>query len=167
MEKGLFSGLFLIVMIVLLTPTFIISDQSRYVTDTYNHLNFLSLAVDNVIVDALLDRSFQGTVNPCTLHIESGYSAQVNSYIESLLAETNKNNITCSVLRKNTILSGNDYSGEFEINCVQTSKYVNITLQKTLSFNKEISVTNNGGTCTVIIKDNNDSQIYANQTRAI
>ncbi len=162
MQKGLFSGLFLIVMIALLTPTFIISDQSRYITDTYNHLDLFSLAADNVITDALLDT----TIISCNLLPALGYDAVVEEYLDKLLIEVSKNNVDCNFSNLTTQLNGSDYEGEITLKCAQETKFSNISLEKVLTFEKNISASSDFLTCTVTIRDKLDgNKIYANQMR--
>lgn len=162
MQKGLFSGLFLIVMIALLTPTFIISDQSRYITDTHNHLDLLSLAVDNVITDVLLDT----TIISCNLLPVAGYDAVVEDYLDDLLLETNKNNISCSFSGLSSSIVASDYEGEITLKCEKETKFSNIILEKVLTFEKNISASADFLTCTVEIKDRLDgNKTYANQMR--
>jgi hypothetical protein len=162
MEKGLFSGLFLMIMLMLLTPTIIVSDQSPYIKDTYNHLNLLTLSADNVVADALLEV----TIENCSLGNVAQYNIKVNEFLSLLRNELNNTNIFCTTLISNINLNGNDYSGNITLKCTQSNLFTNIVIEKKLKFSKDITFVNNPPDCTVTIKDNLDnSKVYAIDTR--
>jgi hypothetical protein len=167
MEKGLFSSLFIITMILLLTPTLVISNQSHYVTDTYNYLTLATISVDNVIVDAVMDESFQSS---CILKTDNDYDAEVVSYLNQFTTELNSldhTNISCTYQDYQGTLFGVVYTGSLKLKCSQSNKFTSVTLEKELLFKKEISAIDDGaGNCTITIRDSLDGgNVVAQQVR--
>jgi hypothetical protein len=164
MQKGLFSSLFLLTMIVLFTPTLIIPEQSRYVIDTYNHLNLLTLSADNVVKDAL----FEETVNGCSIKNQADYENKIDDYLSNLFDEFNTIKsfpFQCEYDILNTSLNVDEFSGNIEITCQIHSDYSLIEIKKELLFKNEINHTP-GPTCNVVIEDIFDSsKEYVNISR--
>lgn len=165
MQKGLFSSLFLITMIVLFTPTLIIPEQSRYIVDTYNHLNLLTLSADNVIKDALFEETFS---NGCLISTEADYENEVGNFLDRLFNDLDTDGyypFSCEYDNLNTSLSGDVYSGSVELKCTIYSDYSLINLDKELIFENQIDPTP-GLFCNIVIKDLLDSsKEYVNITR--
>jgi len=173
MQKGLFSSLFVLIMIIFFTPSLMISDPSFAVTNTYNHLNLLTLSADNVIVDALLEQTFD---NACVVSSASEYNTKINTYLSSLRSQTSNNFMVCSNTPSNGGFEGstNIFAGSITFTCTLYSENLNLDLKKNFSFRKSISATITPGdpinpgdpdTCQVTITDLLDNNETFSLTR--
>ena len=150
MEKGLFSGIILLIVIVFLTPSIIISDNTEVITNSYNHVSLLALSADNIVVDSLLDETF----NSCSIATKSNYDSRVNNYLSSMLNETNKNSLDCEITIENSALSGDRFSGKLDLLCNNQSSNITSQISKEIYFDKEINVSGDLSDCNVSIVDN-------------
>jgi len=167
-EKGLFSGIVLLVIIVFLTPSVIFTDNSHILNNSYNHVTLLALSADSIVVDGLLDETFN---NSCSISTKNSYDSRINNYISSLLNETNRNNQNCSI-NLNSSLAGDTYSGNLEIICENISKDIVSEIEKIVYFDKDVDATDvidpvsgNVTDCKTSITDNLLSQEVVSQTR--
>jgi hypothetical protein len=159
MQKGLFSSLFLFTMILLLTPSLIISDQSTLILNNFNHVDQLTLSVDNVIKDALFEQTFSEF---CTINNKNNYDARVITFLDNLFFEINNTNnkhfsFLCEYDSFNSFFdASNIYSGDVEIKCKVQSYYSSIEIKKKLYF-ENIIILYDVHPCEVGIKDILDS----------
>jgi hypothetical protein len=167
-EKGLFSGIVLLVIVVFLTPSIIFTDNSHIINNSYNHVTLLSLSADNIVVDGLLDETFN---NSCAVATKNTYDSRINNYISSLLNETNKNSLDCEITL-NSNLAGDNYTGTLVLTCDNFSKDIVSNIEKTIYFDKDIDasdvtdpVTGNVTGCQTSITDNLLSQEVVSQIR--
>lgn len=175
MQKGLFSSLFVLIMIVFFTPSLMINDPSISVMNNYNHLNLLTLAADNVVSDALLEKTFD---NDCVVANASEYDDLINNYLNQLKDETNNKFFLCKITSSSIGFEGatSNLSGNVKVNCNSSSSQTYVSFSKELKFKKSITaqitvpdpVTNpeDPDTCTVIIKDlHSGNEITSQDTR--
>ncbi len=151
MEKGLFSSLFVLIMLILVAPSLSLMDKSQDFLDTSSEINNIIIASDLVIADALSDVSF---ANGCLIDTESNYNTEVNTYLNNLIVEVNNlSSIECSYDNFTGNLAGDDYTGSLQITCFSENEYSTVSITKELKFKKEIDLTINVD-CEVKIKDN-------------
>jgi len=157
MEKGLFSSLFVIIMLLLVTPGLLISTNHQYIVSTSNHINNITYNVDQAVADALADVTIS---NSCTIASSSTYNATINSYIDNIVSDSSKNTVIyCTVVSESGSLSVSDFIGSVTINCKSKDDISTMNISKKIEFSKHIAYKLNPigvTTCSVAISDNYD-----------
>ena len=156
MEKGLFNSLFVIIMLLLVTPGLLISTNHQYIVNTSNHINNITYNVDQAVADALADVTISNT---CAIANSSTYNTTINSYINNIVTDSSKNtSIYCSVVNESGSLVGSDFIGSVTINCKSKDDVSTMDITKKLEFSKNITNFLNPlfNTCSVSISDNYD-----------
>lgn len=154
-QKGLFSSIFVLIMLALFLPTANYVGQANVVKDLEMFTNDVLISADNVIADSLADAS----ESTCALVTEAIYDSTVQTYLDSYFSEVNDlSSFACNYSSFSSTLTGFDYEGSVQITCFYSGEIVsNLSLSRTLKFSKEISNTYSDPTCTQVIKDNYDS----------
>jgi len=161
MEKGLFSSLFILIMLVVISPQLHLLEKNNHLLDAKENLNQLVISADQIIVDALVDKTIS---NGCVIDTPTNYNTVIKDYLDRFLTDLEKiNSIKCSYSNLNSNILGIGFLGTIDISCMSENELSSIDIKKQLKFSKKINVS---ADCQVIIKDGYDSDyIQANVTR--
>lgn len=162
MEKGLFSSLFILIMLIVISPQLHLIEKNNHLLDTKENLNQLVISADQIIVDALVDKTIS---NGCAVSDVAGYNAVIKNYLDQFLSDLeNINSIKCSYSNLNSnMFFGGAFSGTIDISCLSENELSSIDVKKQFKFSKKINVS---GACNVKIKDIYDSDhVQADVTR--
>jgi len=161
MEKGLFSSLFIIVMLVFLSPQLYLLEKNNHILTSKDTLDNLTFSVDQIIVDALVD----GTIdNGCAVNSVENYESVIKDYIESFLDDLKKiNSLNCTYSNLSSNKLGSVYFGTIKLTCSSGNDLSSIQITKELEFSKKITPS---GNCNVKILDQyNSNYLQANITK--
>ena len=155
MEKGLFSSLFIIIMLLLVTPGLLISTNHQYIVNTNNHINNITYNIDQAVADALADVTID---NSCVVATSATYNTRINTYIQRIVLNSSKNtSIDCSVTNESGSIVGSNFIGSVTINCKSKDDISTMNISKKIEFSKKIStLIPAAGSCNVTINDNYD-----------
>lgn len=161
-KKGFFDSLFVLIILVLLTPrTNYINNQNLYYN--YEELNQRMIIVDQVVADALSDSTFV----TCEVRPANIYVTSIEDYLDEMDDYWSENTaINCDYKLTNDIVEGQDFSAKIEVSCASKNKYNSVDTKKILTIGKKIFATQVNDYCKVQIKDNTDYllQVDLNQS---
>ena len=154
-KKGFFQAIFVIIMLVFLTPTIELSKKTQDIHDFYDIIDSLVFASDEIVADAISDQTYD---NSCSLSTKTAYDNKLTNYFSKFLDnEFSKfTNLNCS-FSNNSELNVPIYEGELNIRCKIQNGAFSISEIKTLNYKKEIDPTDNGSNCNIKIIDNLDN----------
>ena len=151
MQKGLFNALFILIMIVLLSPTTLLFNKNKIIVDTTQHLNEVSLTVDSIIADALSDETYS---NNCSVSTVTHYRNTILNYISNFENIRSKyTSITCEYTNLQSSFDGLQYVGTVDISCSSRNNITSLNIKKRLNFRKEINANRGVNWCKIRIKD--------------
>jgi hypothetical protein len=154
MEKGLFNSLFVLIMLLLVTPGLLLSIDHQYIVNTNNQLDNISFNCDAAIADAIADETID---NSCVISNSSSYDSRIESYINLIISKTISNNsMVCTLVSESSSLSVKELTGTVVINCQSKDSTSSLNISKEIKFSKKIQAVYTSS-CKVTIKDSYDS----------
>lgn len=145
-RKGLFDSLFIVIMLLFMTPSVLLPSPSINVVDGYNQLTLFTLAVDDLVEDTFKEVTNN---NSCEIDTIENYRHQIYQKINIDLSNILKKNINLNCNAKidqsNINLSGVSENnatlqGNIFLECFKKDSFSDIKLQKNLSFNKTLQI---------------------------
>lgn len=135
-KKGFFDSLFVLIILVLLTPkTHYINNQNMLYN--YEELNQRMIITDQIVADALSDATF----STCEFRNAETYKSAILDYLDKFGDSywSNDSSINCNYKLDNVQLVGSVFESEFILSCLSKNTYNSIDTKKSMNFKKSIS----------------------------